>query len=270
MANTGAPRLDEPGREWNEFSGGPSETDGPATVSGGGARPLRRQRALPSGRALVGGVLVSVAALLTFALAGRDSAAPDTQYVVAAHDLTPGASIEPGDITLQPMSLDQTVAAAAFVDVDELASATLVGPVEAGELLQQSAVITMTEAGSSQPRLTQQLSFELARSRAVDGRLEPGELVDMLATYGTGADAHTSVVLRDAQVVAVDRDGGGSLDLADAVTVTLGLDSDLAVLKATHALDTASVTLVRSTGETQDPPGPDGYGGPEGEVPSDA
>jgi hypothetical protein len=82
--------------------------------------------------------------------------------------------------------------------------------------------------------------------RAVDGRLQVGERVDVLATFGTGADATTEVVVRGAQVLAGSREEGGIG--ARRITLTLALDDDDDVVALTHAVRAGEVTIARTTG----------------------
>lgn len=261
MAHTDALSIETDGSKPNSHLDAPSEPTPPGRPGHDAAIRLGRPRSLPGGRAMAGGLLVAAAALLTFFLAGGEDDGPDTTYVVATRDLRPGTPVGPDDIDLRPMSLSDEVAAGAFSDTDDLAAAMVLAPVDAGELVQASTVIASDAAGAADIPDARQLSFEVGRSRAVAGRLEPGERVDLLATYGTGSDSRTTVVVRDALVVDMDSDGGGNLDIADAVTVTLGLQSDLSVLRVTHALDSAAVTLVRSTARSDEPAGPDEYTG---------
>src|SRR5687768_720166 len=52
-----------------------------------GGRAVRRRSALPTGRAVVGGFLVALAALGIFAAYSSATAGPTTSYVVARRDL---------------------------------------------------------------------------------------------------------------------------------------------------------------------------------------
>ena len=79
--------------------------------------------------------------------------------------------------------------------------------------------------------------------------LKVGDLVDVLATYGSGADATTVAVVRRARVVARS-DTSATLDPAGTAgeTITLGLASSVDSLAVAHAVDAGQVMLVRSTG----------------------
>lgn len=218
---------------------------GPA--EGNGARPLRRRRPLPGGRAVVGGLLVALAAVGTFA--GYASATADHRldYVVASHALVVGHRITAADLATEPMDLPPSIADnLAFRHPSRLVGALLVGPVAAGELIQSGDVVA--DALAAQQR---ELSFPVKASQAVDGTLRAGDRVDVLATYGSGTDATTLAVARDVPVVAI-ADSSASLGTAGGQTevVTLALADSGDTLALTQAVNAAQVMLVRSTGAT--------------------
>src|SRR5204862_4726952 len=81
--------------------------------------------------------------------------------------------------------------------------ATVLGPLDRGELVQQSNV-TADDGGS--PRV----SFSIESSRALNGAVRKGDRIDLLATYGgSGGDAYTMVVANHVQVAAVSSTSGG-------------------------------------------------------------
>src|SRR4051812_23452426 len=106
-----------------------------AAENGKGApRPIARRRGLPNGRALAGGLLVSLAALGIFAAYRGAAAGPSGAYVVARHDLTVGSRIGPGDVSVVRMDLPAGVRRSAFTRVSGVIGATVVGPLSDGEL----------------------------------------------------------------------------------------------------------------------------------------
>jgi hypothetical protein len=216
--------------------------DGPAVD---GARPLRRRRPLPGGRAVVGGFLVAAAAVGIFAAYTGATTEHGVTYVVARHTLTVGQRITSGDLTTASMVLSPSLGSQlAFRDPGRLVGAMVVGPVHAGELIQASSVVAGADASSDR-----QLSFPIASSRAVDGTLQVGDLVDVLATYGSGAAATTVAVVRQARVVARS-DAASTLDPAGGAseTITVGLARSVDSLAVAQAVDAGQVMLVRSTG----------------------
>jgi len=205
-----------------------------------GPQPLRRRRALPGSRAVVGGLLVAAAAIGLFAAYTRASSGPATSYVVVRHQMAAGARLSAGDLTVAPMDLPPELASGVFTSVDEVAGSTLIAPLGAGELVQPSALVAARTGG---PGRVVSFPFEAARL----GGLKQGERVDVVATYGTGADAYTAVVLTRALVVDVDRSEPALGDQSSAV-LTLGLDDAAAEVALAHALQIGKLTVVVATG----------------------
>lgn len=211
------------------------------TVAGAGtngARPLRRRRALPGGRAVVGGFLVALAAVGIFA--GYTTATADARepWLVARQDLPLGHRITRADLATLPIDLPGPLRARSYRDVGQLVGAVVIGPVAQGELIQSSDVL----AGAGSDR---QISFPVASARAVDGRLRKGEFVDVLATYGTGAEGYTVVVVRSARV-ADRHESRSSLAGSGDEVVTLAVPTAGDTLAVAHAVDAGTVTLVRA------------------------
>jgi Flp pilus assembly protein CpaB len=236
---------------------------------GGGPRPPRRRierlPGVPGGRAIVGGLLVSLAGVGTLGAWQRSSASPEHAYVVAARAIAPGETIAADDLGLEPIDLPGGVAAAAFVDGEAVVGRVALGAVGEGELVQVSQV---SDPGAGVP--TAEVSFSLARDRAVDGRLRSGDLVDLFVTY----DDRTVAVVERVRVVGVSDGGGASFATATQVTVTLALTDAGRRADVIHAVRAGEVTLVRSThlppapGRPLPPPGSAGAGSGGAPVPA--
>jgi Flp pilus assembly protein CpaB len=223
---------------------GPSRRRAETTGVGGG-RALRRRTALPTGRAVVGGFLVALAALGIFAAYARATDGPTTTYVVARRDVPIGSRLTADDLTLLPMELPGVVATGAVFDAEgPLVGATTVGPIRRGELVQAGDVVRK-QSGADQL----EISFELESSRALAGTLRPGERVDVLATFGAGGDTYTVTVVRQARVLQTSRNGG-ALANGDAEVISLAVPTAEEALALSHAINAGEVTLVRSTGAT--------------------
>ena len=212
----------------------------------GGARPLRRRRALPGGRAVVGGFLVAAAAVGIFAGYTNATAGPDGRYLVARRDLPLGHHVIAGDLEAVAMDLPAALGSRSYRSASQLDGAVVIGPVGKGELLQSSDVLT----GSAGPG-ERQISFPVESARAVDGQLRRGELVDVVATYGTGAAAYTVVVVAGARVADRTESQDALSDRGDEV-VTLVLPDAADALAVAHAVNAGSVTLVRTAGAPAD------------------
>lgn len=206
----------------------------------GGARRLGRRRTLPGGRAVVGGFLVALAAVGVFA--GYTSATADTRhpFLVARRDLPLGHRVVASDLAALPMDLPARLRGRVYRDAAALVGAVVIGPVAAGELVQSSAVVRATGDGPGE----RQISFPIESARAVGGGLRRGEFVDVLATYGTGADGFTTAVVRGARVA--DRSQArGSLSDGGTEVITLVLPRPDDALAVAHAVSSGTVMLVR-------------------------
>lgn len=225
---------------------GPLERTGGGDGGGGNSRTLHRRRALPGGRAVTGGFLVALAAVGIFAAYTDATADRRQSYVVARHDFALGHRLSRSDLSFLPMDLPAPLRARSFRDPSELVGAVVVGPVSEGELVEASDVVARSGTG-----VGRELSFAIESARAVDGRLQPGEFVDVLASYGTGSDAYTVAVMRGARIVARSQPRRALGEGTDEV-VTLSVPNRADSLAVAHAVSAGSVTLVRSV----EPPTP--------------
>jgi Flp pilus assembly protein CpaB len=207
-----------------------------------GPRQLRRRRSPPGSRAVVGGFLVASALVGLFAAYARVEAGPSESYVVARHPLTAGTRLEASDLVLEPMELSAGARARAFGQVADLVGTTLLSPLEKGELLQASSVAVTPPGGAARV-----VSFPVERDRL--GRIKQGERVDVVATYGTGTEAYTSIVLREAVVTEIDS-GGSSLGDGGSTVLTVALDDPADELAMAHALQLAKLTVVVTSGSS--------------------
>ena len=137
----------------------------------------------------------------------------------------------------------------------DLEGAVALAPLVQGDIVDRSSV---SPTGSSAPERA--LSFAVGRERALDGRLQPGDSVDLLATYGTGETARTLVVARRVRLIDLD-DAQRGLDSTGKIVVTVALVDPDDVLRVAHASQVATVTLVRSSGGSGDSGG-DSYSFP--------
>jgi Flp pilus assembly protein CpaB len=198
---------------------------------------------VPSGRALIGGLLVAVAALGIFAAYQAARGGPSTQFVVAAGDIAPGSRLAPDQLRLEPIELPEEVAAGAFTDVDDLIGDVALAAVAAGELVQASAIADAPADGSS----GYTMSFAIDADRAVGGDLRPGERVAILVTYIGGQTAETRTVVDDATVLQFERADEGALSGALGETVlTVQIPAGADPLALAHAARVGEITVVRA------------------------
>ncbi len=210
-----------------------------AAAPGGVARRIvERRMGLPGARAIVGGLLVAVAGVCTFAAWQQASGAADTSYAVAARPILPGQSLTADDIRYERIDLPAGLSAAAFTDAARIEGRVALGPIGDGELVQVGQV---SDPGQATPAA--ELSFSIARDRAVDGRLRSGDLVDVFVTDDSG----TTAVAEGVQIVDAAADDGGSFGTTGELTITVTIADPALREPLIQAVRDGEVTLVRST-----------------------
>jgi len=190
---------------------------------------------------VVGGVLVAAAGVGLFSAATTAGRQPGHPYVVAERALTAGTRLEPGDLALARIELPPTLRARAFDDPEILAGATLLAPVGPGELIQVSAVIAGSATAGSR-----ELTFTVERGR-IGATIRDGERIDLLATYGSGAEAYTLVAGRDLPVITIDRARVG-VGETSPIFVTVAVADQAHEVALGHAAQVGKLTVVRTTG----------------------
>lgn len=220
----------------------PPTSAGPATAG----RALGRRPAVPAGRALVGGLLVTLAAVGTFAAYTAGTTGPTHRYVVVRDPLAVGAVLHAEDLRIVAGDLPDDVATEAFTDPGALDGAVALAPLAANQLVAPSQVRLAAVADARAPAHELAVAFE--RDKALDGRIQPGERVDLVTTYGTGTDAYTTVVARRAPVLDVDSGARSTVGSSTKVTLTLALATEQEVLEVAHAVEVGKVVVVRATG----------------------
>jgi Flp pilus assembly protein CpaB len=205
--------------------------------SSGRARPLRVLDRWSRGHVLMV-VAGLVGAALTLGIV-RGSA-HGTEIVVASHDLRPGDRIGPDDLTTRTVRMD----GALLAHFTPVARATSVRGRVVGRRLDAGVPVTPDALVSTSARHpVRTMSIPVDRSRALDGALEAGDAVDVIAS----SDSATAYAARGVEVVAVSA-GSGSLPTSDDhVVVTVVVDTRSA-LDIARAQSSGDVTLVRSIG----------------------
>ena len=231
-------RTVAPGRD--DTPGAPDPSAGRA----GPARSIRRRRAVPSSRAVVGALLITLAAVGTFAISQRGGGETGTRYVVVTKALAPGARIDAESVATRLLDLDAEVAAQAFQDVQQVVGSVALGPMNAGQLVQRAEVAAPTKAGGAVV-LGHELTFPVERDR-VPENLRRGERVAVLATYGTGNDARTTTTAQHAIVVGFES-GGDAIGTKRSARLTVLVGDPSMVIETAHASQAADITIVRTT-----------------------
>jgi len=220
---------------------------------------IMRRRALPGGRAVLGGVLMAVAVVgvfLAYEQAGRE---PSDAIVVAARSIRLGEVLEAAD--LRAVHGELPGGAAGFGQIESLVGHVALGPIDEGEIVQPGSV---TDDLSADP--VHEVAITLPGRQIAVGRLKPGERVDVFVTY----DDRTSSVVRGARVVQIEAEDSASLTSDREITLVVAVPSDQTVAALVHALRTGDVTVVRSTFADASSEDPLLYEGDAGGTPSDA
>jgi Flp pilus assembly protein CpaB len=229
------------------FGSGPEQPSGlsrsrPNTGNGRAGVIQGRRRALPTGRAVIGGFLVAVAAVIVFGAALASAGTHETQYAVATRTLAVGSVIGPGDLSTEGAKLPSSVESQAFRSTGSLIGRSIAVTVDPGELIQASMLSPVGASSGLRP-----VSVTVDPD-SLSG-LSPGDAVDVLATAdstdSSSSTAPVTVVLRGASLISVSPADSSLLSgSTSGPLVTLGV-SDLseveAVVQAAHA---GTITLV--------------------------
>jgi hypothetical protein len=203
------------------------------------ARQIRPRRGLPGGRAVVGGLLVAVAAVGTFAAVSGAGRGPSTSYVVAARDVEPGSVLTAQDLELVAIDLPDSVQGGAFTRPGEVVGAVAVGPLAEGDLVQAGGL------APADPVPT--FSIALPEADANGGDLGSGDVVQVFATYGTDGTSPTLLLAAEAEVIGVSS-ADDTVASSGEITVKLAVASAEERSAIINAKVTGQISLVRVNG----------------------
>ncbi len=199
-------------------------------------RRVERRVGLPSGRAVIGGLLMAFAAVGTF-LAYSSATADDTiDVLIATRALRAGDTITSSDIELVPVELPGDVRGL-FGDPQAAIGRQMVAPVDQGEFLQASSTVDPVEGDESL-----EVAVSIPGNRAVSG-LSAGERVDIFSTWSGDV---TELIAVDARVLEFSGDSGVLLSGSDQVVVRLALADFSQVEAIVHAQAAGDITMIRA------------------------
>lgn len=232
-----------------------SEEGGVTAVTGGSvraaeavglppSRAIRRRRGLPGGRAVVGALLMTVAAVGVFlAYAGAEHG-PTDDLVVTTRVVRAGEVLTADDVRVVAGELPNAPGRSMFDTIDDVVGHVALGPIAAGEVVQAGS---LTTDRASRPG--HEVAITLPREQLAVGRLRHGERVDVFVTY----EDRTASVVRGAEVVQISGSSDDSLTSNREVSIVVTVPTGEVVAALVHALRTGDVTVVRSTfAEPQD------------------
>lgn len=204
-------------------------------------RTVRPRRGLPGGRAVVGGLLVAVAAVGIFAAVSGAGRGPSTEYVVAARTLEPGTVVQADDFETVAVELPGSVAGRSFTNPAQLDGGVLLGALEEGELVQVSDV---GDAGDAVPTV----SVALDASDGYNGTLLPGDRVDIYVTFGENTRSSTRLIVESALVVESGEADDATIGQAGKVSLTVAVPKVEDRLELINAVHAGRAAVVRITG----------------------
>jgi len=197
--------------------------------------------ALPRGRAVVGGLLVAMAAvglLLAHQAATRHHV---TSWLIARRPIPAGTHIRDSDVSFAPMELYSGTAQRAFRSPTGLIGATARTDIAAGELLQRSDLGSRRSASGPLRRLT----LDLTPAQALDGSISGGDRVDIVSS---GDDAGTTSVIAHRVLVEAVRHPSGGLGSSDSVRLTLVVANEKTAQSVIDGALHGKITLLTGAG----------------------
>ncbi len=207
-------------------------------------KPLRsvtQRRGLPSGRALLGALLVTLAGLGAFLLATANDGAPTTSFLVLDEDVAAGEFVSAAAVSLEPMELSVALVATSLTTTEGLEGATALRDLRRGELLSVHDLVAAPVVEGEPLVSIHEITFGIPLDRTPVGLMRG----DRVTVLGTTADV-TIVAAEDASVLAIQTspDGIGGTGYG---TLTLAIADAGSVLRVAHITQTSELTIVRST-----------------------
>ena len=181
------------------------------------------------------GLVVSIAVL-------RDQPT-GVRVAVAAHDISAGEVIEVADLRTDRVQVPARLLAT-LVTAEQLGA--MRGRVASAAIPAGDLVTRASLKHRAAPDGLRAMSVPIDSSRAVAGRIEAGDRVDVLFA----GEREASIIIGDARVLAVDqRARGGIGETSSPFTITLAVDAEQSQLLAAAIAD-GSVSIARTTGAT--------------------
>ena len=223
-----------------------AEADGGYTPTSA-ERTIAPRRGLPSGRAVVGALLVTVAAVGAFAAAGRGQSGPQESYLVIARHVETGTPVRAEDLRLEPMQLPTASAANSLQSASAVEGATAVHDLQAGDVLSVHDVVAAPAVGGEMLGAIHEFALPVPRER-ISPRTAVGDRVTLLATVRADNEPVTVLAAEDALVLGWAGDDGGP----GSGVLTLALDDARTAADLAHAAVTGEITAVRTTRAVHD------------------
>ena len=206
------------------------------------AKVLKPRRGLPSGRAVLGALLVTLSAVGAFALASRNDQVPDTSYLVVTQIIEAGQAVNLDDVALIPMTLPHKVARNAVSSMSGVDGAIATRDLVEGDVISTRDLIAATDPGGVSVGAVHEMSLPVARDR-IAGRIVAGDLVTILVTLRHKDENITMVGIEDARTLKWSSENSTS----SKGILTLALASSLETMGLAHLIQQGEVTVIRTT-----------------------
>src|SRR5262245_1321106 len=170
----------------------------------GGVHGAARRRL--SGRLSSGHVVMIVAGLLgaVLALAALRAEPSGVEVAVAAHEIRGGETVRPADFRTERVQAPDRLLRT-FVRPRDLRS--LRGDIATSTIASGEAIVRRSFRPRAARAGLRSMSIPIDPARAVGGRLAAGDRIDVLFA----GDREVSIIVRDAEVLAVDAKGRGGI-----------------------------------------------------------
>ena len=206
---------------------------------------IRSRRALPSGRAVLGALLITLAALGVLLATRLSDDSTFQNVVVATNNLGPGQLIEPDDVAVVRLRLDDQVRFVAN-DVNEVIGSVTLGPVTVREFVLRSNVADMLPNNVPNGLAVVSLPVDPANAPST---IAPGAVVSILATFTDNNVDVTELVADRLLVVSYGTDGDEFGADTNVLRVAVGDGQNAADLAL--AAETGTVSVVGITGASE-------------------
>lgn len=209
-------------------------------------RRIPHRLALPTGRAIVGGLLVAVSGLGIFAAHRAATTDDQTNWLVVARPVNAGEAITVDDLALAPMDLADLTEARAVRDPDDVIGRIALVPLAAGDLVLSSTTAERTAEATTAAR---RIGLALDAADALGGDLAVGDRVDVLSVPSSGSttDPTSQVIVRGALVTAVGVDQDAAVGSVDHLQLNLDVPDEESARRVVDAHAAGGVTLISAS-----------------------
>ena len=190
-----------------------------------------------------GHLVMIVAGLLgaVLGLAALRSEPEGVEVAVAAHEIRGGESVEPDDFRTERVQAPDRLLRT-FVRPQQVPS--LRGDIATSTISSGEAIVRRRFRPHAARGGLRSMSIPIDPARAVGGRLAAGDRIDVLFA----GDREASIIVRDAEVLAVDAKGRGGIgETSSPFTVTIAVDARQSQLLAA-AIANGDISIARTTG----------------------